>query len=182
MDNGVCNDPPVQIEPADVIIHERYESHKFSSFDIGLIILKEPVKFNRFIKPIELERTYYIKNMAKGINESVIVVGWGKTENETRSSVKHHASIKIVNQNICQDLWNEHGRITKNLFCAGEGDGVDSCKGDSGGPAIKVFNGTEYLVGIIIMGPENCGQKKPGIYLNVNKFTGWISEKIKRWL
>lgn len=69
-------------------------------------------------------------------------------------------------------IYRKGDKVTDNMFCAGEG-GEDTCRGDSGGPA--VIGGK--LAGIVSFGLE-CGSKEfPGVYTRVHAYRDWIAEK-----
>lgn len=79
--------------------------------------------------------------------------------------------------------------VTANMFCAGGSRDArqDSCSGDSGGPfLIRQINdeGAPVSVqsGIVSWGPsEGCGLiDRYGVYVRLERFRGWIDERIGR--
>lgn len=65
----------------------------------------------------------------------------------------------------CQDRYTGD-QITRNMFCAGSDDGVDTCLGDSGGPLVcnDPFTGHWEISGVTSWG-RGCGVEKfPGVY------------------
>lgn len=60
-------------------------------------------------------------------------------------------------------------------FCAGvTGSSPKSaCKGDSGGPVVRLKNGRVEVVGIVSFGGD-CGKTKIGKFTDVSKFNSWI--------
>lgn len=73
--------------------------------------------------------------------------------------------------------------IVSTQLCAGGQRGVDSCRGDSGGPlmAITTQRGQKisYLAGITSFGTTTCGDEGwPGVYTHVGSFVDWITEKM----
>lgn len=69
----------------------------------------------------------------------------------------------------CINVYREYTINTKHL-CAGGVEGRNNCYGDSGGPLIaedssNTLNTYSYLVGIVSVGPNKCGQNGyPGVY------------------
>ena len=60
--------------------------------------------------------------------------------------------------------------------------GIDSCSGDSGGPATyrKTPNSPWYQLGIVSFGAKKCGSKdRPGVYTRVKSFLPWIEANLK---
>ncbi|RWS03833.1 coagulation factor VII-like protein, partial [Dinothrombium tinctorium] len=67
------------------------------------------------------------------------------------------------------------------MICAGlRRGGKDSCRGDSGGPLIKVRFGKAYLIGIVSYGGHGmCARENSGaVYTKVSHYTNWIKSNI----
>lgn len=69
-------------------------------------------------------------------------------------------------------------------LCAGGETGVDSCKGDSGGPLIypATIHGTKMVqFGIVSLGIDSClsTTNYPGIYTRVTYFVPWILDQLR---
>lgn len=93
------------------------------------------------------------------------------------SLVLKRAFIPVVSFKMCKNNYARryHGKldhVTDNMFCAGEGR-EDSCRGDSGGPAVIDGN----LVGIVSFGLECGSEEFPGVYTRVYVYRDWIAEK-----
>lgn len=75
--------------------------------------------------------------------------------------------------------------LANGQMCAGGDKGKDSCRGDSGGPLMRVVHdGNEvnnwYAVGIVSFGPSPCGmQGWPGVYTRVNVYMPWIVKNLR---
>ncbi|CAN7949682.1 unnamed protein product [Ixodes pacificus] len=65
------------------------------------------------------------------------------------------------------------------MFCAGS-PGKDSCKDDSGGPAVQKESESFILFGVVSFG-RNCSLAPAyGFYTRVPAFTVWIAENIAK--
>lgn len=97
---------------------------------------------------------------------------------ESSSSIKLKAQLPFFEK--CQDVYKLKA-FGRDQFCAGGEDGIDTCRGDSGGPLMvesKIDN-KWIIYGIVSHGPSKCGSKGlPGIYTNVSFFSTWIIRKI----
>lgn len=113
-------------------------------------------------------------------NQTFVVSGWGAIawEPDPPRSIKLQAvEVKFVSSNLCKSPVSYGGRLTNNMFCAGDylNGGVDACIFDSGGPATWSPHSGTFLVGIVSWG-DGCGEaKKPGVYTKVSNFIGWIT-------
>lgn len=97
------------------------------------------------------------------------------------------ANLNVVSSEDCQSALRTtrlgvRFRLHDSFICAGGEAGVDSCKGDGGGPLV-CFNsndGTYTLAGLVSWGID-CGQEGiPGVYVKVQQFLDWISETTQR--
>lgn len=125
------------------------------------------------------------------------VAGWGKTEigelmaigHVSRcltvcsfaggsSDVKLKAVVPLVSRRACQVAY-EKKLIADDQLCAGGQPGIDSCRGDSGGPLMANFYGRWFAHGIVSHGPNRCGTPNmPGVYTNVSYYLRWIYRKV----
>ncbi|RWR98838.1 venom protease-like protein, partial [Dinothrombium tinctorium] len=78
-------------------------------------------------------------------NERVTVTGWGHVDDEGNTS-EHLMTVdlNILNDKLCKDQFKSK----------------DSCRGDSGGPLIKVRFGKAYLIGIVSYVVTECALEK----------------------
>ena len=65
-------------------------------------------------------------------------------------------------------------------FCAGYlRGGKDACRGDSGGPAVKIERNRATLVGVVSWGFGCARPYLPGVYAEVTYYIDWIKENLK---
>lgn len=179
--NNYCSEKPVDIDIEKVFIYrEQYNIKDLTSADIGLIKLKEPVKFTEFISPICLPDTEYIKMQEYAQSVPYWTTGWGTTEFGMPSTLKRKISLSGVSSRICQNLYKTYEMsLFDRVICAGGMEGRDSCTGDSGGPLMKEveqdYQTNWYLFGITSFGPQKCGTEgRPSIYTKVSVYMDWI--------
>ena len=67
--------------------------------------------------------------------------------------------------------------IADSQFCATSNEGIDVCRGDSGGPLFYKQNDKFYLQAITSFGTA-CGNSYPAIYTRVTKFLDWIEAEM----
>ncbi|KAM3830129.1 beta-fibrinogenase [Vipera latastei] len=139
--------------------------------DIMLIKLNRPVKTSTHIAPLSLPSS------PPSVGSVCRIMGWGAitSPNETYPDVPHCANINILNYAVCR-AENPWLPAQSRTLCAGilQG-GIDTCKGDSGGPLI--CNGE--IQGIVSWGDSPCAQLlNPGHYTKVFDYTDWIQSII----
>lgn len=99
---------------------------------------------------------------------------------ERQSPIKRKVSLKYRSSDKCQKL--NGGPLSNTQICVGEGNGTDSCFGDSGGPLMfvrKVGNGyANFVVGIVSYGFGTICGAFPGVYTYIPPYVNWINENI----
>lgn len=138
--------------------------------DFALLFLENNVSLGSQIDIISAEETLTPE-------QEVVVSGWGKlSEGGQSSQILMHVAVPVVANQTCNQASSYNGRITGNMFCAGERDGgYDACQGDSGGPVYSKFNGNPKLVGVVSWG-EGCARAlKYGVYSRISKALAWIN-------
>ncbi len=99
------------------------------------------------------------------------ISGWGKTETGLPSTQLKTAAIPLVSRKKCNSPPSYDGKITEAMICAGRDEGgLDSCKGDSGGPGAA----DGKLAGVVSWGSGCAVPFKYGVYANVAKLNKWI--------
>uniref|UniRef100_A0A336MKZ7 CSON003277 protein n=1 Tax=Culicoides sonorensis TaxID=179676 RepID=A0A336MKZ7_CULSO len=137
------------------------------------------------VKPICLPFT---GKLFKNTPQKYIVTGWGNTEKGSKSNKLLKAFVTFHPKDSCQKklgTLSKRLQLTEAHFCAGgEGNNVDTCSGDSGGPiqALSDFEGDIRMVlyGIVSFGPNTCGYggTYPGVYTDLRYFLKWILDNI----
>lgn len=101
---------------------------------------------------------------------------------EERSPVKRKAIVSYVDKKKC-DVNNGKRGITDRQLCAGQGDGVDSCYGDSGGPLMletrtKNNSYATFIVGLVSYGYGRLCGNFPGVYTYLPPYLDWIEQQL----
>lgn len=184
-DERDCGNETRDILVASYYIHEDYFQENGADYnDIALIRLVEPVQFTSYIQPICLPITDDLKKLdTAGVK--MTVAGWGQTENKTASRYLMHLKVPSWDNEQCRDAFSPvNVDIIETQLCAGGEKNQDSCRGDSGGPLMKVEKiggkSSWFLKGVVSFGTEKCGTEDvPGVYTRVSKFVDWIQENIE---
>lgn len=132
--NGRCHivqDIPIILR----MKHEGYD-HKRKINDIALLKLQSAADTSRRnIRTICLPTTAdtQISQIDHAARESMLISGWGRTENGKRSDVLLEASVPFVPTSECQRLFASYNvPIIETYLCAGGRNKIDTCHGDSG--------------------------------------------------
>uniref|UniRef100_A0A182KH81 Peptidase S1 domain-containing protein n=1 Tax=Anopheles christyi TaxID=43041 RepID=A0A182KH81_9DIPT len=95
------------------------------------------------------------------------VVGWGRTNinSPAPTSGLRYANMAVVSQRTCASMWAayRYQPITSNMICAKYSNGVDVCKGDSGG----AFVCGGRLSGIVSFTNPDCNSAWPAGFAKV---------------
>lgn len=179
-----CAPSHKDIATVQSIPHPDYASHNDPN-DIALLRLAESVQFSDFVKPICLPTTTSLR-MDTFLNTAMDVAGWGSTETSSSSFVKLKATLKVKDLDACRAKYAQLNgiKLDSTQLCAGGESGIDTCRGDSGGPLMfqDDVNGKAayYLVGIVSYGPTPCGLSGwPAIYTRVGAFIDWIEKNMQ---
>lgn len=134
----VCNDPYIDVDVSEITPHPQYPGNARDQLnDIALLRLRTPVTFSDFISPVCLPILPDQQNTIF-LGRKMVVAGWGRTETNATSNIKLKAEIDPVTLSDCNRRYSTQRRtVTNNQICAGGVEGIDSCRGDSGGPLGK---------------------------------------------
>uniref|UniRef100_A0A182W2G6 Peptidase S1 domain-containing protein n=1 Tax=Anopheles minimus TaxID=112268 RepID=A0A182W2G6_9DIPT len=157
-----------------IVVHPSYNpnaSPGTSDFDVSVLT----VPTNAFrgrpnILPIALQ----ISEMP--VDTRCYVVGWGRTNinSPAPTSGLRYANMDIVSQGTCAAAWAPYRArsVTSNMICAKYSNGVDICKGDSGG----AFVCAGRLNGIVSFINPTCNSAWPAGFAKV------IAPSIRRFI
>ena len=167
---------------AKIIIHPNFDPINLSN-DIALLKLDTSLQFNFNVQPICLPSRD--EDFAGHLGH---ISGFGAVSFRPRvvvPQVLQVALVPILTNRQCYSMFVSSGilrDVPKTELCAGyvEG-GVDSCRGDSGGP-LTVYS--EYrqawvLAGIVSNGIRCAEPGLPGIYTRVTSYLDWINKNIQ---
>ncbi|CAL4077674.1 unnamed protein product [Meganyctiphanes norvegica] len=176
--------PHQDLEVERIAIHPEFNVNNLKN-NVGLIFLKEDAAMNEHIQKI------CVANDISEVDPTDCVInGWGKDgfENDAQyQKIMKSVTLPLVNSDKCQTQLRRtrlgrYFRLHKSFLCAGGEAGIDSCKGDGGGPlaCARRDNKNKYLlVGITAWG-IGCGDEGvPGVYVNVPLHADWIREQIE---
>lgn len=183
--DSICAPPVQEIAVQETIVHPDYDKYRYLN-DIALIRLQYRADTSdSSVKTICLPVT---QQLFRNNPQKYIVTGWGATEQGIKSDKLLQANVLPYPQDRCQEAMSRLSKrvqLTDAHFCAGgEGNNVDTCSGDSGGPiqALSSVNGDGKIVqyGIISFGPSSCGNSGlyPGVYTNLRHFLVWVLDNI----
>ncbi|KAJ6597425.1 Serine protease grass, partial [Pseudolycoriella hygida] len=175
--------PPVQDIPIEEkFAHPMYDKPRFSN-DVAILRLARPANMTpESVRPICLPTTFEVQNTTL---KRVSVTGWGTTETQRPATVLLQALLPIVPNDVCISKYYKRSlNLTSSQMCAGGELGIDSCKGDSGGPLIypATLDAVRMVqFGIISAGVSVCSNSNefPGIYVKVAYYMRWILDQMR---
>ena len=166
--------------------HGRNNIHNYDN-DIALLRLEQPVIWSRRVRPICLPRPQdYLKDPPSP-RLFGYVSGWGYTSS-THDNLPEKlriVSLGVNSNETCEDTEFDKEK----MFCAGDADGKDACKGDSGGPfAISLPTNEDEIkfrfkiMGIVSWARGNCGTHGVrGYYTRVTNYLDWIEKVMSKF-
>nr|XP_034181143.1 serine protease nudel [Osmia lignaria] len=159
------------------IEYPRYNSKDMTN-DIGMIMLDDPLRFNRWVRPVCLPEEDILGPMWRRQPEpytSCLAIGWGATS-EHGPDPDHLREVEVPILKECKYETDQ----TEAVVCAGYPQGGrDACQGDSGGPLMcrNPYSESQWYVAGIVSHGEGCGRPaEPGAYTKVSYFLSWIQE------
>eukprot|EP01026_Neomeris_dumetosa_P002223 TRINITY_DN10593_c0_g1_i1.p1 TRINITY_DN10593_c0_g1~~TRINITY_DN10593_c0_g1_i1.p1 ORF type:complete len:393 (+),score=31.43 TRINITY_DN10593_c0_g1_i1:136-1179(+) len=145
-------------------IHEGYSGDVLQGSDIAILSLSEP--FDQYYGPFanfNSSLQYELQNF-----EEVAVIGWGAQNFTDLASSKwssqndmylQEVDISYIDGEICNDNLKEYNEPlvdTNTMICLMSDEAEGTCKGDSGGPALKKGENAsqDIQIGIVSWGPN----------------------------
>lgn len=168
----------------EIILHPKYNGKTENGvlvqppgYDIALLQLSSPVRFNNHVLPICLAP----KDMVFAHGKTCYITGWGTTGwNKPQSKLLTQAAINLVSREECNKRKSYNGTVPHTALCAGFPDGrIDACQKDSGGPLACEHDGRWYLVGVISWGKRCAQPNKYGVYADVRVLHEWIANTVE---
>nr|BAM37541.1 serine protease like protein [Graptopsaltria nigrofuscata] len=162
---------------AKIIIHPLYGEGFVGSFlyienDVALFRLHKEIIFDYYVRPLCLpkqDKDFY--------HWSAIVTGWGQKARVGPSArYLKEAIVKVLSYRECiaSAAGVAYEKVSSQTLCAAD-VGIDSCKGDSGGPLmVKVPGHFMIQIGIVSFGVGCAIPGYPGVYSKVSKHVDWI--------
>ncbi|XP_025987196.1 serine protease gd isoform X2 [Solenopsis invicta] len=176
-------------------IHPDFAHTISADSDLAILILRMPVDFSPFIKPICL--WFGPTNLENVVDRTGYVVGWGQRIFENNDFSRHvsrytreseiprMSRVSIVNKEECAQADTRFNQlISERTFCAGFRNEIDLCNVDSGS-GLMLFDsitGRYELRGIVsrtIVGnlKSSCTLRYV-VYVDVAKYMPWIRQQI----
>uniref|UniRef100_A0A8C6J427 Acrosin n=1 Tax=Melopsittacus undulatus TaxID=13146 RepID=A0A8C6J427_MELUD len=160
--------PEAQVRKIRKLIIHPYYNEITEENDIALLELDRPLQCNNYIQLI------CVPDMSIRVSQltDCYISGWGSTKARCEFPRSTHV------QRASLACWGDRlGDIFTNNLCAGYPEGgIDSCKGDSGGPLMCKDNSSDFfwLVGVTSWG-EGCGRaQRPAVYSSTQHFYNWM--------
>ncbi|XP_028360997.1 enteropeptidase [Phyllostomus discolor] len=153
-----------------IVIHPQYNKRTKNN-DIAMMHLEFKVNYTDYVQPICLPEESQVFPPGRICS----IAGWGRVAYEgPTADILQDADVPLLSNEKCQQQMPEYN-ITENMVCAGyEKGGIDSCKGDSGGPLMCQENNRWLLAGVTSFGYQCALPNRPGVYARVPRFTEWI--------
>ncbi|XP_012521487.1 serine protease gd isoform X2 [Monomorium pharaonis] len=178
-------------EVGDYEIHPDYAHAATADSDLAILMLRTPVDFSPFIKPICLWFGPF--NLQNVIGRTGYVVGWGESPTQTEVGFSgfnpyidepRMARMPIVSQEDCHSRNPYFVRLTSNrTFCAGLQNENNLCNVDSGSGLVLFdsITGRYQLRGIVSRPLFDGGNRRCigyMVYVDVAKYVPWIRQQI----
>lgn len=157
-----------------VIIHPRFSMTTLQN-DIALLELSQPLRFDRFVKPICLPLW-----KMRLTNKKVFAAGWGHvSDDHVKADRLHYIKTTVLPFDDCPHSFNNSGHdfASSEVLCT-ETNGKGTCLGDSGGPLTLRLNGRHshrhVLVGLMSFSFKCSGPDSSNVHTRVSHFLLWI--------
>ncbi|XP_029728350.2 CLIP domain-containing serine protease B15 isoform X2 [Aedes albopictus] len=169
-----------------IIVYPNYNRFDLNKHhDVALLKLADKVEFDNFVQPICLIREEdQLSSLIEG--QMFTIFSKGPPEADQMSRQKRPIEIPLRNASVCEKIYKQiRVDLSPSQLCVGGDPGKDSCRGDSGGPLMMAQASADsssrarwYQVGLVSLGPEQCGGMIPGIYVKLADYQDWIEATV----
>uniref|UniRef100_A0A2K6KA53 Probable threonine protease PRSS50 n=1 Tax=Rhinopithecus bieti TaxID=61621 RepID=A0A2K6KA53_RHIBE len=168
-----------------VIVHSRYRAQRFWSWvgqanDIGLLKLKQALKYSKYVRPICLPGSDYVVKD----HSLCTVTGWGLSKADgmwPQFRTIQEKEVIILNNKDCDNFYHNFTKIPtlvriikSQMICAEDTRREQFCYELTGEPLVCSMEGTWYLVGLVSWGAGCQKSEAPPIYLHISSYQNWI--------
>ena len=170
-----------QVDVAQIIQHENYNSPKRSSNDVALLKLSKPAVLRNGVGLVCLSDDQFQRPFN---GRSCWTTGWGTLSwPGPQPKELMQVDLPLVSPQNCSSTYPT-GYDPNTMICAGTSQlSTGACKGDSGGPLVCEFKGKWYLEGVTSWIWLPCTlSSKPTVYADVRKLKSWIIRKMNNEL
>jgi len=134
-------------------------------------------------QPVLLDDGHAYEALAAG--EPLTVLGWGIMDPSPSAMPRTAAELMVAEVGFlpAEDPVCQQGGwlVNEAMMCAIE-PGRDACRGDSGGPLLRLGNpGEDVQVGVISWGQGCADPRYPGVYAKVSTVIDWVTETMAGW-
>lgn len=162
----------------EFIMHDDWKNNlNFRSYDadIAIAVLKNPIDFTRYIKPICLFPSR--KDIKDVVNQVGRIAGWGGTTTAHLSTKNPLATkMRIVDSSECIEDDSAFAFIMSHSSICSIGNATGVCKGDSGSGLMLKLNDKWTLRGILSATTQtNCVGGNYVTFTDAAHFTDWIN-------
>ena len=143
--------------------------------DAALLTLATPAPAR--LEPLRLVETGETGLWSPG--DPATIIGWGTTEGGDLSDRLLEATVPMVTDAFCKQVWGSRFSAAA-MVCAGGGD-TDTCGGDSGGPLMVSDGAFLILAGLTSWGANSCATPDtPGVYtrLGAPALNSWVRSRV----
>lgn len=179
-DEDNCGQSKEDLIVDKMFVHPNFDMSTKHKYDFGLVRLSEPSA----ITPVQVDDGSHVlkNNQALWTAGLGVIVTSDDDHNVYLPDHLKHAEVSYVKARRCKNLIGA-SRYHSSMMCA-DAPGMDSCKGDNGGPLMDKENGV--LVGVVsrpqyISGSfdEGCANDSlPGVYARIADQWSWIQSTI----
>jgi secreted trypsin-like serine protease len=158
-----------------ITYHQQYDDSTAKN-DIAIMRMDRDVYESEYVKYL------YLQPSQVALGTQVWAAGWGRLPDLSLPKEQFKVQLNLVRGNLCTG----HGPFfSPQMICAGEGNGKDTCEGDSGSSI--VYKNPEISnrwigIGLTSFGGNPCGGRGVrGTYTNVSHYISWVEEQIPDW-